>query len=133
MSIVGYWVCEDFPGERFYDKNEIRRFLSEELYEVADKRFPDWLASNYDVYTLLDRVRQMKSGIDAAETIASECEDEVWKDNSFLWEGFDGSALEHTFIWEFDNSEGMFDRKPRFNLFKRKWPAKRIVTKRKVR
>ena len=128
MSIVGYWVCEDFPGERFYDKKDVRRFLSEELYEMADEKFPDWLASNYDVYTLLDRVRQMKSGINAAETIASECEDEVWKDNSYLWEGFDGTALEHRFYWESDDREGLFDRKPRFNLFKRKKSASRRFT-----
>lgn len=130
---MGYWVCDDFPGERFYEEKDVKRFLGEELDEMANRMFPDWLESNYTVHTLLADIRTKKSGKEAAEDIFVRCEDQVWNDNSSLWEGFDGTALEHRFYWEFDDREGMFDRKPRFNLFKRKWPAKRIVTKRKVR
>ena len=129
---MGYWVCEDFPGERFYDKAEIRRFLSEELEESASSTFPDWLERNFDVHALFVFISTTKKGENAAETVTRLCEDEFWKSHSYLWEGTDGDALDHRFVWEFDDREGLYDRKPLLRLFKRGKSAPRKPMRRRL-
>jgi len=128
---MGYWVCEDFPGERFYDKNEVRRFLSEELEEYANSTFSSWLERNYDVHGLFHLISTLKKGDDATTVVMTLHEDEVWKDNSYLWEGLDGDALDHRFVWELDDREGLYDRKPLFRLFRRNKSAPKKTMRRR--
>ena len=104
---MGFWICDDFPGDRFYEVKEVRFKLEDELHDLTLHEFYEWLDGAYTVHTLY---YGMVSKSNFAESLFFECSDALWKTNSNLEYGHDGTALEHEFYWV-ASGEGLHDRK----------------------
>ena len=102
---MGYWTCDDFPGEKYYDKDDIRNELDDELWDWADSEFFSWLDENYNVSTLWCA---FKDGSDYLD-IFHECMDSIWEREDNLYKREDGTMLDHDFVWHDEESR---NRKP---------------------
>lgn len=126
---MGYWTCDDFPGVIFEDENDIRSELSDELFERADGEFLDWLDDNYTVNSLWTAF-----ALDKKDTldIFDECADEIWERDFDVWEGDNGTVLDHYFIWHEDDDGPSYNRKSQARKNSPRKTAKKAPAKKKT-